>query len=298
MNMIRKRMRNYTGLLYILPWLIGFLAFQLYPFLSSFYYSFTNFSLGREASWVGLANYRKMFTVDPDFYQSAKVTILYVLLVVPMKLSFALLLAVMLNARLRFINFFRTVYYIPSILGGSVAIAILWRTVFMKDGLVNNFLEMLGLPQVEWFGGSFISLFTLSLLMVWQFGSSMVIFLAGLKQIPEHLYEAGRIDGASRFRMFFMITLPLLSPVVFFNLVMQTIIALQEFTSAFVVTNGGPMKATYLFGMKLYEEAFSNYNMGYASALSWVQFCFILLITVVIFSSSKTWVHYEDGEDL
>ncbi|RAV22605.1 sugar ABC transporter permease [Paenibacillus contaminans] len=289
------KLKNYTGLLYISPWIIGFLVFQFYPIFASLYYSFTDYSMARDPKFIGFKNYVDMFTIDPNFLLSLKVTIVYVLMAVPLKLIFALIVAVVLNLKLKFVNFFRTVYYIPSILGGSVAIAILWRAMFLKDGLVNHVLAYLHIPPVEWFGSTYIALFTLSLLTVWQFGSSMVLFLAGLKQIPQELYEAGTMDGASKLRMFFTITLPMLTPIVFFNLVMQMITALQEFTSAFVVTNGAPMKGTYLYGMKLYEEAFSNFKMGYASALSWVLFVLILIITFFIFRSSKSWVHYEDG---
>ncbi|GAA3413319.1 carbohydrate ABC transporter permease [Paenibacillus hodogayensis] len=291
----RMKLKDYTGLLYISPWIIGFLVFQFYPIISSFYYSFTDYSMAREARWIGLKNYVDMFTIDPNFLLSLKVTIVYVLMAVPLKLIFALLVAVILNLKLKFVNFFRTVYYIPSILGGSVAIAILWRAVFLKDGLVNHVLAFFHIPAVDWFGSTYMALFTLSLLTVWQFGSSMVLFLAGLKQIPQELYEAAGMDGASKLRTFFMITLPMLTPILFFNLVMQLIGALQEFTSAFVVTNGAPMKGTYLYGMKLYEEAFSNFKMGYASALSWVLFVLILVVTFLLFRSSKHWVHYEDG---
>ncbi|MBP1996517.1 carbohydrate ABC transporter permease [Paenibacillus eucommiae] len=292
-----KKYKNYTGLLYILPWIIGFAVFQFYPMIASLYYSFTDYSLGRAPKFIGIKNFTDMFTIDPNFIQSLKVTLLYFLMAVPLKLAFALLIAVILNVNIKFINFFRTVYYIPSILGGSVAIAILWRAMFLQDGMVNRALAFIHIPKIEWFGSPFIALFTLSLLTVWQFGSSMVLFLAGLKQVPKELYEAGTMDGASKIRMFFKITLPMLTPIIFFNLVMQMITALQEFTSAFVVTNGAPMKGTYLYGMKLYEEAFSNFKMGYASALSWVLFIIILIITYLIFRSSKRWVHYEDGGD-
>ncbi|MEF3312994.1 sugar ABC transporter permease [Paenibacillus sp. GYB004] len=291
----RIKLKDFTGLLYISPWIIGFLVFQFYPILSSFYYSFTDYSMARDPRWIGLKNYVDMFTIDPNFLLSLKVTIVYVLMAVPLKLMFALLVAVILNLKLKFVNFFRTVYYIPSILGGSVAIAILWRAMFLKDGLVNHILAFFHIPAVDWFGTTYMALFTLSLLTVWQFGSSMVLFLAGLKQIPQELYEAAGMDGASRLRTFFTITLPMLTPILFFNLVMQLIGALQEFTSAFVVTNGAPMKGTYLYGMKLYEEAFSNFKMGYASALSWVLFVLILVVTFLLFRSSKHWVHYEDG---
>jgi len=292
---LKKRNYQYVGLLYVLPWVVGLLVFQFYPFLSSFYYSFTDFNMVSAPTFVGLDNYKKILTDDPGFLQALKVTTIYVLMAVPVKLAFALFIALILSAKLRGINFFRTMYYLPSILGGSVAISVLWRFLFMKDGVVNGMTGALGLPAVDWLGDPDIALYTLGMLSVWQFGSSMVLFLAGLKQIPGDLYEAGAIDGASKTRLFFTITVPLLTPIVLFNLIMQMVNAFQEFTGAFVITNGGPMKSTYLYALKLYEEAFTFFKMGYASALSWVLFVIIMIVTAIIFKSSTYWVHYEDG---
>lgn len=283
------------GLVFVSPWIIGFLAFQLYPLALSFYYSFTDSTVVKMGKFIGFDNYVRMFTADKDFFPSIKVTILYSLIAVPAKLAFALFVAIILNMKSRAVNLYRTVYYLPSILGGSVAISILWRFLFMKEGVVNQMLAALHIPPVNWLGSPNVALGTISLLVVWQFGSSMVLFLAGLKQIPGELYEAAMVDGAGKLRMLWQITLPLLTPILFFNLVMQTINALQEFTAAFVVTNGGPLKSTYLFGLKIYDEAFQNMKMGYASALSWFLFAMILLLTLFIFRSSRSWVHYEDG---
>jgi len=293
--MTKQRKWQYVGLLYISPWLIGFMVLTLYPFLASVYYSFTDYSMVREANFVGVKNYVDMFTKDPDFYQALHVTFLYVLIAVPGKLIIALFIAMIMNIRLRGIHFFRTVYYLPSILGGSVAVAVLWRFLFMRDGLVNNVLSLFGIPPADWLGSPDYALFTIALLPIWEFGSSMVIFLAGLKQIPGELYEAAKVDGSSRVRTFFSITLPLLTPVILFNLVMQTINAFQQFTAAFVVTNGGPAKATYLYGLLLYNNAFKFFKMGYASALSWVLFGIIFIITLILFKSSNRWVYYADG---
>lgn len=289
--------KQYVGLLYISPWIVGLLILTLYPFASSLNYSFTDYSMVKEAEYVGLKNYQDIFTNDPVFYQSLKATFLYVAMSVPGKLVIALLIAMLLNAKLKGMNFYRTVYYLPSILGGSVAVSVLWRFLFMRDGLMNKIISYLGLPPVDWLGDPDLALFTISLLPVWEFGSSMVIFLAGLKQIPTTLYEAAKVDGASRIRVFFTITLPLLTPVILFNLIMQIINSFQQFTSAFVITNGGPMKSTYLYGLMLYDNAFQFFKMGYASALSWVLFIIILIFTLAIFGSSKRWAHYEDGGD-
>lgn len=282
-------------MLYISPWIVGFAIFLLYPICASMVYSFTNFDMMRKFDFIGFRNFINAFTQDDDFFNSLRVTTIYVLFAVPLKITFALFVAIVLSARLRAINFFRTVYYLPSILGGSVAIAVLWRFLFMKEGVVNTFLSCLHIPAVNWLGDPGIALYTVSLLTVWQFGSSMIIFLAGIKQIPAELYEAGKVDGASPIRMFFKITVPFLTPLIFFNLVMQMINAFQEFTGAFVITNGGPMKSTYLFAIKLYDEAFKFYKMGYASALSWILFFIIMLFTAFIFKSSSYWVYYEDG---
>lgn len=293
----RRQFLRFEGMLFILPWLFGFLVFQLYPFFTSLYYSFTNYNMLKAPSWLGLDNYIRIFTKDPYFYNSLKVTLLYVLMAVPMKLVFALIIAVILNMKIRGINLFRTVYYLPSILGGSVAVSVMWRFLFMKEGVVNQLLAVFGIIGPEWLGNPSYSLFTVSLLTVWQFGSSMVIFLAGLKQIPNELYEAAAVDGIGKIRAFFKITLPMLSSIIFFNLIMQMVNAFQEFTGVFIITGGGPMHSTYLYGMLLYDNAFAKYKMGYASALSWILFIIILFFTVITFRSSAYWTYYEDGGD-
>jgi oligogalacturonide transport system permease protein len=299
-NMVlKKKSQKYRniGLLYIAPWLVGFLIFQLYPFINSFYYSLTDLRLFKVPTFIGLNNFIYMFIQDQDFLQSLKVTFIYVLYAVPAKIAFSLIVALILNKKLRGINFYRNIYYLPSILGGSVAVAILWRTLFMSEGIVNKGLISLHLHPVDWLGNPNLALFTISLLPVWQFGSSMILFLAGLKQIPFELYEAARVDGANKLQMFFRITLPQLTPILFFNLVMQMVNAFQEFTTAFIITYGGPMKATYLYGMMVYQNGFEFFKMGYASAQSWVLFFIIMLFTTLIFKSSPLWIHYEDGGD-
>lgn len=293
--MRKSRQNKYTGLFYVLPFVIGLLVFQLYPFLASFFYSFTDLSIANDWSWVGLSNYIKSFTADRDFWNSLKVTGIYVFIAVPCKLVFALFIAMVLNMKIRGIRFFQTLYYIPSILGGSVAVSVIWRFMFSHDGLVNTLTSYLGLPTLDWLGSKALALPTVSLLAVWQFGSSMVLFLVGLKQIPVSLYEAASIDGASKVHQFFKITLPMLTPTVLFNVIMQTIGAFQEFTSAFIITGGGPMNSTYMYGMMLYNNSFKYYKMGYASAQSWILFIIIMAVTGLLFLSSKKWVYYEDG---
>ena len=286
--------REYQAYLYILPWILGFVILQLYPFVSSFIYSFTDYTVGAKATFQGLANYKKLFTQDKEFWNALKVTILFALYTVPGKLIMALAVAMFLNRDLKGINLIRTLYYIPSLFGGSVAVALLWRLMFLDNGVINAILTALHLPVIQWLGDTRYALRTICMLEIWQFGSSMVMFLAALKQVPRSLYEAAEIDGAGKVTRFFHITLPQISPIIFFNLINQTIQALQNFTSAQVITEGGPLKSTYVLGLKLYKEGFSYFKMGYASAISWVVFAAIMIFTLAIFASSKLWVHYAD----
>jgi oligogalacturonide transport system permease protein len=292
-NLKRK---DLVGLLYVLPWLVGFLVFKLYPFIMSFVYSFCDYSMLKPPKFVGLYNFIYMFTKDELFPKALLNTLKYVIITVPLKISFALFVAIILNMKLKGINLFRTVYYLPSIFGGSVAISILWRFLFMKEGIVNKFLGLFGMEGINWLGDPRIAMFSVSLLAVWQFGSSMVLFLARLKEIPLELYEAALVDGASRLKMFTKITLPMISPIMFFNLVMQTINAFQEFTGPYIITGGGPVNSTYLLSMLIYDNAFKYFRMGYAAALSWVQFVIILIFTAFIFRSSTYWTYYEYDE--
>ena len=289
--------RDYMGLLYIAPWLVGLLVLQLYPFVTSFYYSFTDYQFFNKPEFIGLGNYIKLFTSDPEFFKSLQVTIVYTLFTVPGKIMMALFIALLLNKNMKGIGTIRTIYYIPSLFSGSVAVAILWKLLFMNDGAINNILSMVGLPSVKWLGTEGTAMVTICLLEMWMFGSSMVMFLAALKQVPADLYESASLDGAGKVKSFFYITLPQISPILFFNIIMQTITALQNFTSAFVVTNGGPNNGTYVLGMKLYNEAFKYFKMGYASAISWVIFAMILVVTLLLFRFSSGKVYYEDGGD-
>ena len=294
MNRKKTMKREYQAYLYILPWILGFAILQLYPFVSSFIYSFTDYTVGAKATFQGLANYKKLFTQDKEFWNSLKVTILFALYTVPGKLIMALAVAMFLNRDLKGINLIRTLYYIPSLFGGSVAVALLWRLMFLDNGVINAILSALHLPVIQWLGDTRYALRTICMLEIWQFGSSMVMFLAALKQVPRSLYEAAEIDGAGKVTRFFHITLPQISPIIFFNLINQTIQALQNFTSAQVITEGGPLKSTYVLGLKLYKEGFSYFKMGYASAMSWVVCAAIMIFTLAIFASSKLWVHYAD----
>lgn len=233
-----------------------------------------------------------MFTHDRTFNKSLHVTLIYVFTTVPLKLTFALFIAVVLNYRLRAINLFRTAYYVPSILGGSIAIAVLWRYIFAQVGLVNMILALFGWEPVNWFGEPQNALFTITLLRCWQFGSAMVIFLAALQSVDKSLYEAAAIDGAGAWQAFRHVTLPLITPVIFFNLIMQTVQAFQEFNGPYIITEGGPLKSTYLLPLYIYDKAFKSFDMGYASAIAWVLFAIIMVLTLIAFWSSKKWVYY------
>lgn len=289
---VRMKGQRFLGLAYLAPYIIGLLVFTAVPFLASLYLSFTDYDLLSSPEWVGWDNFKKLFTRDRTFWKSLNVTLLYVFITVPLKLAFALFIAAILNYRLRFINFFRTAFYVPSILGGSIAIAVLWRYMFASEGLVNMALGTVGLAPVDWFGDPGNALFTITLLRCWQFGSAMVIFLAALQSIDKSLYEAAAIDGASKTRIFFYITLPLLTPVIFFNLIMQMVQAFQEFNGPYIITQGGPLKSTYLLPLYIYDEAFKKFDMGYASAIAWVLFVIIMVLTLIAFWSSKKWVYY------
>lgn len=287
---------NAPGYLFLLPWLVGFFGLTLGPALISLYLSFTDFDMLRAPGWVGAANYVRIATADPKFASAMSVTLTYVVLSVPFKLTFALLVALALNRGLRGLPIYRAIFYLPSLLGGSVAIAVLWRQLFASDGLVNAALAQFGIVGPSWISHPSYSIYTLVALSVWQFGSPMIIFLAGLRQIPQDMYEAASLDGASKFRQFYKITLPLLTPVIFFNAVVQTIDAFKAFTPAFIISGGtgGPINSTLFYTLYLYQEAFGNFRMGYASALAWILVVIIAIFTAFSFLTSRYWVHYDD----
>ncbi|MGW9529803.1 carbohydrate ABC transporter permease [Paenibacillus terrae] len=286
---------NMTGYAFISPFIVGFLAFTLIPMFISLYLSFTSYNLFTPPKWIGLGNFEKMFTSDPKYWNSIRVTFTYVLVGVPLRLVFALFVAMILNTKSRMVGTYRTMYYLPSIIGGSVAVSIMWRNIFSNDGIVNSLLSALGATPVKWFGDPNASLTMLITLSVWQFGSSMLIFLAGLKNISVEMYEASSVDGASPVRKFFSITLPLLSPIILFNLIMQTISAFMTFVPAYVISKGegGPMDGTMLHSLYLFRQAFMFSNMGYAAAMAWVMLIMIAILTAILFLTSKYWVFYE-----
>ncbi|MFC5447849.1 carbohydrate ABC transporter permease [Paenibacillus aestuarii] len=302
MQTLRKSIQwqqNRTAYLFLLPWLLGFFCLTLGPMLGSFYLSLTKFNLLNAPRWLGFDNYAQIFSEDKLFYHSLAVTFQYVIWSVPLRLIFALLVAMALNKGIRALGVYRTVYYIPSLLGGSVAIAIVWRKIFDGDGLFNQALSWFGIKGPSWVAHPDYILYTIVTLSVWQFGSAMVIFLAGLKQVPADLYEASQVDGAGKVRQFFQITLPLLSPVIFFNLVMSIINSFQVFTPGYVIGDGrgGPVDSTLFYTLYLYLKGFSFFDMGYASALAWIMLVIIGILTAVVFITSKYWVFYGDGKD-
>ncbi|MFQ6896957.1 MAG: carbohydrate ABC transporter permease [Turicibacter sp.] len=291
---VKKKFKFNSAYLYILPWFIGFLVFKLNPFFNALLLSFQQNNLIREPKWVKLQNYQQLLFEDELFKTSLIVTFKYVFLTVPLVLVFALFIAYILNFKIKGVNFFRTAYYIPSILGGSVAISIVWKFIFGNDGVINAMLEMVGLEPVMWLTDTRYALIVLSLLKAWQFGSVMVIFLSALQNVPQSLYEAASIDGAGKWRSFFTITVPMITPVILFNAVQLLVKSFQEFNSAYLISDGGPLNSTYLLNLFIYKNAFSSFKMGYASAASWIMFIIIMALTAVVFRSSNYWVHYND----
>ena len=287
---------NIAGYLFLLPWFVGLLVFSIGPIASSLYLSFTNYDLLGAPQWIGWQNYLAMFQ-DQQWRDAVRVTLIYVVLSVPLKLIFALGIALLLNRGLRGLGLYRAIYYVPSLLGGSVAIALLWQQIFDTDGLINRVLNAVGIHvSTSWISNPDTALYTLVILAVWQFGSPMLIFLAGLKQIPQEYYEAAATDGASRGKRFFAITLPLLTPLIFFNLILQMVGAFQAFTPAYVVSGGtgGPLDSTLFYTLYIYQQGFGNLEMGYASAMAWILLLAVGTFSLIAFVSSRYWVFYQD----
>jgi multiple sugar transport system permease protein len=290
------KQNNLVGYLFVSPWIIAFLLFGLIPIIISLGLAFTNFDILAGGKFVGLDNFQRMFFQDIRYGKSVDATFRYVFLSVPLRLVFALAVAVLLNTNRRGVYWYRAIYYIPSIIGGSVAIAVMWRQLFGREGLVNAIIDSLGMQTVSWFGNPNTALWTLIFLAIWQFGSPMLIFLAGLRQIPQELYEVASIDGANGWQKFLRVTLPLLTPIIFFNLLMQMIAGFKVFTQAFIVTGGAPLDSTLFYSLYLYNRAFANYQMGYASAMAWVMLLVIAILTGISFRLSSLWVFYETKE--
>lgn len=279
-----------AGLVCTSPFIIGLFAFLLIPMGMSLYYSLCNYSVLSTPTFAGFKNYANAFTADPLFWTSMKVTFFFALVSVPLRLVFALIVALLLQKTSKANAFYRAAYYLPSIIGGSVAVSILWKRMFATDGVINQILG----TNYPFLGNTSTAIWTLILLSIWQFGSSMLIFLSALKQIPASLYEAAEIDGANKVRTFFKITLPLLTPTIFFNLVMQMINGFLAFTQCYIITQGKPMNSTLFYTVYMYQQSFEFYNTGYGAALAWIMLMVIGTITAILFATKKFWV-YEGG---
>lgn len=292
-----ERDERRAAMVFLAPWILGLLLLTLGPMLASLYLSFTNYNLFGAPRWVGLENYETMFFSDRRYWRSVWVTLTYVLVSVPLVLIFALLLAVLLDTGIRFLTLYRALFYLPSLMGASVAVALLWRHMFGDNGLVNRVLSVFGISGPRWLGDPSYVIYPLISLNVWTFGAAMIIFLAALRQIPQDLYEAAEIDGAGPVRRFFSITVPLITPVILFNGILNVISAFQAFTPAYVVSGGTgrPVDASLFYTLYLYLRGFSFFEMGYAAAMAWVLLIVIALVTLLILRSSRHWVFYADS---
>lgn len=290
-----KRKDNIAGYVLLLPWLFGFLLMWLIPMLISIYYSMTDFNLLNTPKFIGMQNYIRVFTQDKTFIKAMGVTFSYVLLLVPLRLAFALWVAMILNQKRKFLGLYRTLYYVPSIVGGSIAVSIVWKQIFGNEGVAMTLLRLFGVDQkMSFLGNPKTALGVIVLMGVWQFGSSMLIFLSALKQIPNSLYESAKVDGATNRQTFWRITLPMLTPTIFFNLIMQIVNGFRVFTESYVITNGGPMNSTLSYVLYLYQRAFKYFDMGYSCALAWILVIIIGFFTAILFKTQDNWVHYDN----
>lgn len=290
-----RRVEALTAYGFLLPWLVGLVGLTLGPMLYSLYLSFTRYNLLTPPRWAGLANYREMIT-DSRLHHSIEVTLVYVVVAVPAILVVSMAVALVLSQGMRFLPFYRAAFYLPSLVGASVAVSLLWRQLFAGDGVLNALLRVFGIEGRTWIGDPETAIYTLVLLSVWTFGSPMIIFLAGLRQVPRELYEAAAVDGAGPVRRFVSVTLPMLSPLIFFNILLTTVNAFQAFTPAYVVSGGtgGPADSTLFYTLYLYQRGFTNLDMGYASALAWTLLVVLGVFTAAMFATSRYWVHYGD----
>lgn len=294
----RKEWKNMlVGYIFIFPVIIGLVFFTAVPFFYSLYLAFTDYNGLKAPSWVGLQNFKTMFLEDDKFWLSFKITFKFAVIQVPLKIIFALLVAMLLARKAKGIGGYRVAFYIPSVLGGSVAIAMTWKILWGSNGPINGLMNTLGFESINFLKDTRMALYVLILLGVWQFGASMLIFLAGIKDIPEMYYEAALMDGANSLQRFFKITLPLLTPCIFFNLVNGIIGSLQAFNSAYLITDGGPLNSTLYYGLNLYRQAFKYSKFGYASAMAWFMLLIIAVLTALVFRSSSGWVFYQSDQD-
>ncbi|AEM87373.1 carbohydrate ABC transporter permease [Streptomyces violaceusniger] len=294
-----KRERQGAAWVFLSPWVLGAAVLTLLPMAVSLYLSFTDYDMFDAPQWIGFRNYTQMFTEDPRYWRSVITTLTYVVIAVPLQLAMALAVAIALKSVKRGKGFYRSAFYAPSLLGASMSIALVWRAIFNDGGSVDNLLSGMGIDIGGWINKPGWAILSVALLTIWQFGAPMVIFLAGLQQIPVELYEAAAVDGASWWRQFRSITIPMLSPVLFFNLVLQMIQAFQVFTPAFAVSagKGGPADSTLVYTLYLYDRGFTASHMGYASAMAWALLLAIGVVTAVLFRTSRAWVFYANDNN-
>ena len=284
--------RDLVGYGFIAPWLLGFIAFTAWPFLRSVYLSFTRYDVVRPPRWVGISNYRTLLTDDETFWKSAWVTVKFAAISVPLAIVVGVALALLLDSKIRGIAIYRTIFFLPSIVPTVATTAIFMWILNPQIGLVNGLLEKMGVTGPAWLTDPTWAFWSLVFIALWGVGSSMVIYLAGLKDIPNYLYEAATIDGAGPLKKLTKVTLPMLTPVIFFNLVMGVIGAFQYFTQAYIMTQGGPEDSTRFYALYLFDRAWRYADMGYASAMAWVLFLAIVVLTSLLFRTQKRWVHY------
>jgi multiple sugar transport system permease protein len=295
-NLSQSRQMAVTGYLFIAPWLLGLIIFTLFPILAVFFLSFTHYGIFDTPTWVGLENYTRILTGDRLFRISLWNTLYYVGISVPLHVAIGFLLALGLNAKLRGETLYRTLFYVPSIVP-QVAAVLLFVWLFQPQiGLINFFLDLVGVKGPNWLGRPEWAKPALIIMSMWGVGGGMIIYLAGLQSIPQHLYEAAEIDGANEWHQFWSVTVPMMTPTIFFNLVIGLIGSFQVFTTAYVATGGGPLNSTLFYVLYLYRKGFQDFQMGYASALAWILFLLILVLTLLVFRSAASWVYYESGE--
>ena len=293
-SLSKKARLNVIGYILLAPWLVGFIGLYLIPSCMSIYYSFTDYNLLNTPKFIGLSNYIRMFTKDALFWQALKVTFVYVLVLVPFRLAFALLIAMLVNKKHKGIGLYRTLYYIPSIIGGSIAVSVVWRQLFGNNGVFMSLAAALGFQQkTSILGSPKTALFAIILLGIWQFGSSMLTFLSALKTIPNSIYESAALYGSRPVYTFFKITIPMLTPTIFFNLILQIINGFRVFTESYVITDGGPLNGTLSYVLYMYKRAFNYFDMGYSCALAWIFVAIISIFTVALFWTQNRWVYYE-----
>ena len=290
------RKEAWEGYLMAMPWILGFFLFTAIPFVASILLSFTEYKIISPPKWVGLDNYAYFFGGDEYILDAFRVTFTFALVSVPLRIVGGVLLALLLNQKIAGLRVFRTLYYLPAVGGGAASVAILWTVLLNPNfGIFNSILRYFGIKGPNWLGNPKTALWSLIMMGMWSIGGSMILYLANMQSIPTALYESAEIDGAGPIRRFFAITLPMITPTIFFALTTGLIGSFQTFAPAYMMTNGGPRRATLFYVLHLYRTAFKYLNMGYASAMAWVLFVIIMIVTLVQVKLANRWVYYEGG---